>query len=220
MITIACVLRSGGDFAPIHVAALARGLAAHMREPYRLVCLSDLPRLDVAGVTLRPLVHAWPGWWAKLEMFRDGSLGDRGELLQDPVLYLDLDCIVVGDLAPLAVVGADFGAWPDPNGTRTPWGAVMSFFPQSAASALYREFLERGPEQVMFEERGGSDQTWIARRYPAYMRLDAAAPGAVRSWRLECANGIPAGTRLIGFHGRPRPWDSPLADLWWKGGLA
>src|SRR5690554_2916161 len=78
-----CVLRSGGDFTPRHVQVLADQVPG-------LVCLSDAP---VPGVETIPLQHNWPAWWSKLELCRPDIEGD--------LLYLDLDTVVPGDLAPL-----------------------------------------------------------------------------------------------------------------------
>lgn len=51
------------------------------------VCLSDV---DVPGVKCIRLQHDWPGWWAKLEMFRP-DIGSN-------FLYTDLDNVILGPL--------------------------------------------------------------------------------------------------------------------------
>lgn len=31
----------------------------------------------------------------------------------------------------------------------------------------------------------------------------------VRSYKVHCRNGVPRGTDVVCFHGKPRPWDIP-----------
>ncbi|MBB6413742.1 hypothetical protein [Mesorhizobium sangaii] len=50
----------------------------------------------VQGVELIPLRHGWPGWWAKMELFRPE--------LRDDWLVFDLDTSIVGSLADMAAV--------------------------------------------------------------------------------------------------------------------
>lgn len=84
MIFVVCVLRSGGRYDASWVSKLRDGVARHLTIPYQFGCFSDVP-VDCFRI---PLQSNWPGWWAKLEMFR----------LKGKVLYLDLDSVIVGSL--------------------------------------------------------------------------------------------------------------------------
>jgi len=93
MITYACVLRSGGIYTPEWVRKLSRAVGFHASRPHRFVCLSDV---DVPCERIE-LSSDLPGWYAKLELFRPG-------LFDGPVVYLDLDTLVIGDLTPLEAI--------------------------------------------------------------------------------------------------------------------
>lgn len=80
------VLRSGGEYGPQHVQAIQRQLKQWAPDA-ALTCLSDV---DVPGVDTIPLHHSFPGWWAKLELFRPGLPAD--------FLYTDLDNVILGPL--------------------------------------------------------------------------------------------------------------------------
>jgi hypothetical protein len=91
---IACVLRSGGEYGPSDVVKLHRGFARHLGGPADFYCLTDLVEdADIKAVAhVVPLVHDWPTWFAKLELFRPYTF--RG-----PTFYADLDSIVLQDIA-------------------------------------------------------------------------------------------------------------------------
>lgn len=91
MLTVACVLRSGGRYDAVWVLKLMNGVQRHLLLPHRFVCLSDVP----VPCERIPLETDWPGWWSKIELFRPG-------LLTGPTLYLDLDSLVVGSLDAIA----------------------------------------------------------------------------------------------------------------------
>ena len=86
MTTIICVLRSGGDFKPEHVFRLKR----QVDQYGTFVCLTDQPQ-DLGGISTFPLIADYPGWWSKVSIFA----------IYGPVLYLDLDVNIMGDLTPI-----------------------------------------------------------------------------------------------------------------------
>lgn len=91
-ITIACVLRSGGKvgYNASWVEKLQNGLERNLTIDYNFVALSDCEvpcdriRLDETGV----------GWWAKMQLFKPSNLSG-------PVLFLDLDTVIVNNLDEL-----------------------------------------------------------------------------------------------------------------------
>lgn len=188
-----CVLRSGGVYTPAHVQRLAAQVPG-----LGLWCLSDLP---VPTVPTLPLRHDWPGWWAKLEAFNPEIEGD--------LLYLDLDSEIVGDLDRLIALGQASDRsilWDDPLRPACANSSVM-WIRQADKAAVWGGFLE-DPAGFMrafrtWPDRWG-DQGFIAACLPNAKRWP---PGLIRSWRLECRAGIPAGTLVLAFHGQPKPWE-------------
>lgn len=90
---IVCVLKSGGfrpkpgvsmSYGPKHVLWLRDQFKRNVR-PHRFICLSDV---EIPGVETRPLRDALPGWWSKIEIFREF----------DEACYVDLDKVVIGDV--------------------------------------------------------------------------------------------------------------------------
>ena len=99
-ITVVCV-KWGAKYDATYVNKLARSCRRHLKGMGRLVCFTD----DAAGlddiVEARSLpITAMKAWWLKAYLF-------SGEAdLTGPVLYLDLDTVVCGDLEELAALAS------------------------------------------------------------------------------------------------------------------
>lgn len=187
---ILTVLRSGGEYRAEHVERLRDQCAKHSDAAFH--CLSDVP---VPGRI--ELKHDWPGWWAKLEMFR----------LSGQWLYMDLDTTVCGDLDPLMkshqfVALRDFyrGGENVGSGLMLLGGCFLS---------LYRAF--RDNPEVRHQYTGGvgrlGDQGFIQQHGLKPRFWQDVVPGAVVSWKVHCKRGIPDSARVVCFHGKPRPWE-------------
>ena len=201
MLSVASVLRSGGVYDHFHVKRLQMHVARHLRQPYRFVCLTDI-RLD--HVETVPLVHGWPGWWSKLELFRPDALSGR-------VLYLDLDVSVVGDLAPLADFPADFAAIADYQFPLQLNSSVM-VWDSGYADHLYTEFK---PVAEVVMKRLHGDQQWIFEKLPFAARFPKRwVPSFKASGQPKSP---PPDARVMVWHGQPKPWDMPPGH--WAHGL-
>lgn len=211
--TLVAVLRSGGDYRPEHAARLfanARFWSFVEEIPLRCVLLTDQPHPELyPDCEVRQLWHRWPGWWSKLELF-DAAQDDLGDFL-----FVDLDTIFVGRLAPLFRHGAERPVCNDDFYRPGNLQSSMMWLPQHAratVSSAWREdphgHMHHFPGDgnfVDFMYKGKAD-TW-----------QALIPGAIVSYKKDmCAQPkVPTGAHVVCFHGRPRPWDTPL----WPGAL-
>ncbi len=179
MLTVACVLSEGPKraYTRDHVARLSQMVNAHVTQPYRFVCVDDSP---------------FPGWWAKISLFKPGLFTGR-------VLYLDLDVTVVSSLDQIANHPSSFAAikdWQRPtiNSSVMAWdGGVMD--------SIYTNFTP----SVM--DRLAGDQDWISEQMPDAETFPAKwCPSYRQSIRKF---GVNAETKVVVFHGFPKPWEVP-----------
>lgn len=182
-----CVLRSGGEFTPAHVQWLARQVPG-------LTCLSDV---EVPGVATLPLYYDWPGWWAKMELFRPDMRGD--------LLYLDLDTVVLGDLSVL-----DVGATTVLRDFTRPhlMGSGLMYLVEMDRPLVWAKFVQDPGKHIaecVTQERWG-DQGFLQGVLVA-QRWQDALPGRVVSYKEHCISRVPSGARVVCFHGKPRPWE-------------
>lgn len=192
MITVACVLRSGGIYTPEWVYALRRGVARHL-DDFNFLCLTDL----ALAVPWEPLEHSWPGWWSKLELFRPG-------LFKGPVLYLDLDTLPVGDLNEIASYRGSLAQISDFYQPKMAASGVMAWTPGPHTEAIYRAFVAEGRVPA------GRSDYWYAKHAPKPERLQDLYPGQIVSLKAHARERAPQGARLVCGHGKPR-FDDPAA---------
>jgi hypothetical protein len=190
---ILCVLRSGGEYGPEHVKRLQAQLAAVGEIDF--ACLADVL---IEGVETIPLRWDWPGWWAKMELFRPDLRGD--------FLFLDLDMSIVGPIEEL-----DVGRLALMRDVYRPGGlqSAIMFLPESERGPIWQEWI-RSPEQWRARYRRGGDQAFLERFWlRRAKRLQDLAPGQIASYKADVRDGrgLPKSARVICFHGKPRPWE-------------
>lgn len=201
MLTIACVLKSGGIYDATWVARLRDGVARHLPLAYRFVCLSDI---DVPCERI-PLEHDWPGWWSKLELFK----------LDGPVLFFDLDTAIVDDITTIGVHAhasgfkmlRDFYAPAHCGSGVMAWGG-------EPPRELYDAFTT-DPEVLMKMQRARmGDQAFIEEVYGIgrVQRWQDKVGDQIVSYKVHCRNGIPPDARVVCLHGRPKFEDMPVND--------
>jgi len=237
MMTVACVMRSGGAFVADHVRYLADGVRRHLHVPHRFVCLTDAigrpPASEVYGhpfgSTIVPLVHDWPGWWAKMELFR----------VPGPVLYCDLDTVIVGDIDALAnaVTALPSGAllMLDDFYRHRPASGIMGW--AGGMDWMYERFRDKyartarwiegrrvagyvhGMHMAVHNKRWRGDQDWL-RDMVRHCRVPVTiaqhvVPGIV-SFKVDVrpTMTLPDGACVVCFHGEPRPWDLDPRPEW------
>lgn len=210
MLTVCCVLRSGGDYKPAHVTHLRDGVRRHLKMRHRFLCLTDLS-VDCEMVPLR---NNWPGWWAKIELFHAD--------MPRPCLYFDLDTLIIGALDAIAIghrftVLENFWSKDRIGSGMMAWDCDLSSINDAFA---------KSPDKFIKEYRTQAkwgDQGFIRDHATIQMdRWQRKYPGKVVSYKHHCRPGvdpkskiigkpvIPAGAAVIAYHGRPRPWETPL----------
>lgn len=199
-LTVACVLRSGGQYDASHVAGLAAQVE-HWMPDARMVCLSDV---EVPCERV-PLESEWSGWWSKISLF---------DAFKGRTLYLDLDTVIVGDPAPL--VTGEFMMirnWVFPNLFAS---GVMAW--DGDYSHIARAFEPIAPQVMksyVTRDQWG-DQAFIAEHAG---NVKAFPPGAVLSYQYQRkqVDRLMAAARIVAFNNNCPPWRGPRwARRWWQ----
>jgi hypothetical protein len=189
MTTRVCVLRTGKEYGVQH----ARWLAQQVPD---IVCVSNV---HVPGVKTIAMPTVWPGWWSKMNLFNPA-------LIDDDLLYFDLDTVVLGDLDQFNVGRTT--TLSDFYRPHLPASGFM-YIKHEDKRAVWDEWM-RNPERHMARcvtrERWG-DQGFLRDLLP-HQRWESVLPGKVVSYKVHCQKGVPPGAAVVCFHGKPRPWES------------
>ncbi len=203
MITVACVLRSGGDFTPLHVAALHRAVDKHLHAPHEFRVLTDY---DLVVEPHIKLTQAWPKWWSKLELFRPGAFSG-------PVLYFDLDTVLVGSIDDLASYRGPLAMLSDFLKPGKLQSGIMAWTPGVATESIWRCFTVN-PDRYMRSLSG--DGQFLNKYVDRADFLQTLFRGRIVSYNrhVRKMGRVPSCARVVCFHGQPRPWTTPLWRDW------
>lgn len=198
-LTVACVLRSGGQYGPEHVRGL-KAQADHWLPDARFMCLSDI---EVPCERV-PMETDWPGWWAKIELFRH---------FKGRTLYLDLDTVIVKDPRPL--VTDDFlmiQNWVYPELLAS---GVMSWNGDYSHIADRFDGVKDDVMQRYVTKEQWGDQAFIAENAG---NVKPFPWGEIASYKIQRPMHNPPGmARIVAFNGTHVPWNGPRwARQWWS----
>jgi hypothetical protein len=212
------------QFSAEHVNVLRRMVARHYKAPHRFVCITD----DAEGLDEQvEVVELWddfadipsphgqgnPSCYRRLRAFAP----DMAKVLGKRFVWLDLDCVITGDLAPLFDRTEAFLSWGDTNPKNSVNGSMV-MMTAGARREVYETFdPATSPELTRRVGHFGSDQAWISRCLG-----DKEARWGVRdgvySYRvhLRPQRGVlPANARVVFFHGQIDPWSAEAQRLGW-----
>lgn len=211
--TIVC-MKWGVKYGPDYANRLFRMLEHWMRGPFELICFTDDSTGLLPEINHRPLpeVSIPPGsperGWNKVGMFHP-EIG----LPERPVLFLDLDVVLTGEMDILFEIEGDFLICNDWNWRKPGVGnsSVFRFVP-GTQDHIWKIF-EENPEAIKLRHR--NEQEFVTAEANG---LRFWPDELCRSYKRHCLPGgllkpflsprLPDGARVLIFHGDPKPEDA------------
>ena len=197
MMTVLCVLKSGGIYDASWVEKLKNGCERNLPK-HVFNCLSDVP----VPCNRIPLKHDWPGWWSKIEMFRKG-------VIDGPTIYFDLDTVLTGPIEILRN-GIDFAMLQSFWTADMVGSGVMYFSGDNVPHEVYDKFVRQPKAYIAHHERNArgtyvGDQAFVWDLLgPDISRVNDYIPG-IKSYKMHCRKELPKDASIVCFHGKPRP---------------
>ena len=205
MLNIVCVLRSGGDYDWEYVYKLRGGIESNISIPHKFMVFTDIPNAD-NSIMQYSLEKHWEGTWSKIEMFK--LVGEN--------LYLDLDTIIVKEMDYLI------------NNARLMYHTALSYdlflmlkaFRKGekwASGLMYWQgdysWLFYNLERHQIDSYGKWEQRYIKDQlYGRQVDIRSIGGDEIKSFKWHCREGVPEGTNIVCFHGKPRPRETYLWD--------
>lgn len=181
-----------------YVNRLYRAVERNLTVPHKFLCLTDDPEGVECETKLLP--RGLRGWWGKIALFKEAFDG--------PVLYLDLDTLILGNIDFFAEYKGDFAILRDfyrPDG----YGSGVMLWNRPHPEIWKQWVLAGCPDHPL------GDQGWMEAMIPNADRLQDVFPDRIKSYKVHCVDGgpPPADASVLCFHGVPKQEDFP-ADHW------
>jgi len=204
---VVCVYKTGGDFDGEYVEALYEKLSE-----YNFVCLTDASDVP-EHITQVPLKFGWEGWWSKMELF-DPLFAPTCD-----ILYFDLDTVIVDNIDEMTdiCVNDTMIMLSDFYYPKNLASGVM-YIPYKIKNIFWNEFV-LSPHGVMNNTKGDQDfLVDVIKRNEIYVdRWDKLLPDYIASYKAHITKQYPkqlrplevdvSKSKVIAFHGKPRPKD-------------
>lgn len=209
-------MKWGTLYSADYVNVLYNAVRAHLEGPFRFVCLTDDPEGILEAVECHPIPefdlehrHWYDGAWPKLGVFSQDLYGLTGR-----GLFIDLDMIICGDLAPFfthaqGLVTIDEGVWND--GAASTMTSIFAFDLGAMSGILQRFVADRDGmvarykiEQAYLHGEAQPISYWPAEWLVSFKR-HLRQPLLLD--RFQHPKQPPEAARIVVFHGRPRPID-------------
>jgi len=188
------VLKTGGEYKPEHVFRIKNMLEKYIKAKYEFICLTDdSSLLNNTNITTRKLVHNWPSWWSKIELFKD----------IEESFYIDLDMTINGDITDIATCETDFlslrNLAPSISGIGS---AIMRW--SGDKTFIYNTFKKQPEHYMKINNKRGTnkwgDQSFIWEIMDGKIEfLQDRFPNRIGRFRVPNKD-------INIFYGRKRPW--------------
>ena len=193
MIEVVCV-KHGTKYGPEYVNLLGSMVRRNLTLEHRFHCITE----DPSGVDANILDvhdHQLPGWWQKLTVFKPDPWG-----LTNPILFLDLDLVIVQSLDPLAGHDHDFVIIEDFS--HDCYNSSVFWLRPGSHAHVWTDFTTEALERLQ------GDQNWITECIPdATLWPSEWIVSYKRRIRRRGRSNrpLPPEASIVVFHGNPKP---------------
>ena len=208
MITI-WTMNTGNHAPDEEVRILKRQVDRHLSETHIFQCISEH---HIDGIHNVQPINDLPGWWGKVNLFAPTVSHTRN-------LWLDLDVCITGSLDGLVTtlytqirIGKNW-AKSGHGGCQS----SMMYWESDSARIIYDEFDPAIAHWPPINQPGvlwGDQEHCTALRDAGKLDVEYFSSTDMISYKYHCRNGLPAGAKVVVFHGKPDPAD--VNDDWVK----
>lgn len=222
-------------YLPEHVNFWAKSVKEHFSLPHRRICVCDeqlkgfsddveivaLPKsAEWVKTVFAPKHPRLPSSYRRLWAF-----SKEAKCLGDRILLLDIDCLIVRDLAPLFNYKEDFVGWrpaseditkvKSATGVKRIAGGTW-LLRTGTHTHIWENFSAKGVREASKAGWRGSDQAWLSYNLAATCKVFNDDCGIYHSQDgAKKWNELPNDARIIHFNGAVKPWDEEVKARPW-----
>lgn len=220
MATFLC-MKWGTKYGPEYVNRLHSMVSRQMSAPFRFVCLTDDRTGLAPGIETFPIpsLKLPPGsperGWTKLVSFSPELIAPGGAELRGPVLFLDIDIVIVGPLDDFFRHPGEFLIMRERKRLKVQGNSSVYRW-TAGAHADVLEYFRANLDAVRSHHR--NEQEFLVDHLSRQGKVGYWPATWCRSFKRHCVKWfpfslfqppeIPAGARIIVFHGMPNPPDA------------
>ena len=210
----------GDKYPDYYVTRLKREVKKYLTIPHTFCCITER---DIPGVyCLHPITveglesAVLPGWWGKIGLFRPG-------LSTEYNLWLDLDVVITSNLDNMVLQYGGSHLACAKNWAQSGHGGCQSSVmlwkggKGNQAEWIWRYFDPADAHWPPINKPGvlWGDQEHITKlRDEGRISVTHFDPALVQSYKYHCRDGLPKDTKIVVFHGDPKPAD--VSESWFK----
>lgn len=207
------------EFSADTVNVLRNMVARHYNKPHEFVCITDdatgidpkiriIPLWNDYAEVSNPFGNLQPSCYRRLKAFSK----EASQLIGERFVSLDLDSVIVRDMAPVWDRPEDFVIWGDTS-PRTPYNGSMFLLKAASRTRVWETFDPTiSPRASRAAGYFGSDQAWIGKALGPNERKWSTKDGvySFRNHILPGGGTLPPGARVVFFHGKYDPWHKDI----------
>ena len=205
----------GDKYPDYFVQRLQKSVQENLQLPHKFVCITDRQINDVETM---PFPDDFPGWWAKVSLFRWDTMADRN-------LWLDLDVVITGDITKMVERYSKSTLATPLNWAASGHGgcqsSVMLWAKNYNVRQVYDLYDHTDPRlgnwpPTTENNAVWGDQEWITELRNAGRIQVVPIESGVYSYKYHVrGNGLPDDARIVVFHGDPKP-DQVKGETWFQ----
>ena len=192
------------------VQRLQRSVRQYLSIEHDFICITDR---DIEGVKCQPPINDLPGWWGKVNLFAQDVSSSHN-------VYLDLDVVLVSDITEMVMRYQNSSLAMPLNWAKSGHGgcqsSVMIWCKNYNVLQVYDLFDPAIAHWPPINQPGvlWGDQEWITSLKNNHKIQVNPIEEGIKSYKYHCRDGLPEGTKIVVFHGDPKP--SAVKESWFE----
>lgn len=198
--------RRAGQYGPADVERVAASIRKNLTLPHEVAVITDSPphefSSNVRHIPLWDTFRSIGGCYTRLWAFHPSMR----EVIAERFAWMDLDCVVTGNLDPVFRRPEDIVFWRSATVASLPYNGSMVLMRAGARANLLDAFdPDKTPKETRALGMIGTDQAALAHILGPNEPVWTSRNDGVAAFRRDCFKWLPPDARIVFFPGKTKP---------------